>query len=71
MNIYGDYKICRTCGMAADVVERGRHYCAECWWKRFSGTKTSLKKYEKNMVNEKELEDEKRRQEDIKSFKEI
>ena len=73
MNIYGDMKVCSVpnCDNKADVVENHRDYCAECWWKRFSGTKTSLKKYEKNMVNEKELIDEKTRQEDIKRFKEI
>ena len=37
MNIYGDYRICCKCKMKADVVERGKDYCADCWFKYFSG----------------------------------
>ena len=54
MNIYGDMKICTKCDMKADVVENGKDYCAECWWKRFSNTGTTLKNYEKKKQEEME-----------------
>ena len=49
MNIYGDIRFCSvpSCDNKADVVESDRDYCAECWWKRFSNTGTTLKNYEK------------------------
>ena len=37
MNIYGDYRLCKKCGMKADVVENGIDLCAECWNKRMTG----------------------------------
>ena len=52
MNIYGDYRICCKCKMKADVVERGKHLCAECWFKYFSGE--TLEQYEKRI---KQLDD--------------
>jgi predicted amidophosphoribosyltransferase len=54
MNIYGDYKICRTCGMKADVIERGRDYCAECWFNMHSDrTFESIDKEIQESENEK------------------
>ena len=32
-NIYGDSKICIKCKNHADVVEKGKDYCAACWFK--------------------------------------
>ena len=37
MNIYGDMRILCKCNNKADIVENHKDYCAECWWKRFSG----------------------------------
>ena len=54
MNIYGDMRICTKCDMKADVVENGKHYCAECWWESFSNTGTKLKDYEKQKGKEDE-----------------
>ena len=73
MNIYGDMRICSVsnCDNKADVVESNRDYCAECWWKRFSNTGTSLSNYENKKKNETEQENERKRKQDIESFKEV
>ena len=44
-NIYLDKRICIKCGMNADVVEKNKHYCCQCWFKYFSGE--SIEEYEK------------------------
>jgi len=51
MNMYGDIRQCIKCDMNADIVEKGKDYCAECWFKYFSGE--SIEEYEKRS---KELE---------------
>ena len=45
MNIYGDMRTCIKCKMKADVVEKGKDYCAECWFQYFSGE--TIEQYEK------------------------
>ena len=45
MNMYGDVRKCVKCGMSADIIEKGKDYCAECWFKYFSGE--SIEEYEK------------------------
>ena len=72
MNIYGDIRFCSvpSCDNKADVVESDRDYCAECWWKRFSNTGTTLKNYEKKKQEEME-QNEKKTKQDIESFKEV
>ena len=45
MNMYGDYRICCKCKMKADVVEKGKDFCCDCWFKYFSGE--SIEEYEK------------------------
>ncbi len=45
MNIYGDMRTCIKCKNKADVVEKSKDYCAECWFKYFSGE--SIEQYEK------------------------
>ena len=45
MNIYGDMRTCIKCKNKADVVEKGKDYCASCWFKYFSGE--SIEEYEK------------------------
>ena len=47
MNMYGDVRQCTKCGMNADIVEKGKDYCAECWFKYFSGE--SIEEYEKRV----------------------
>ena len=47
MNIYGDMKTCIKCEDKADVVEKGKDYCASCWFKHFSGE--SIEEYEKRV----------------------
>ena len=47
MNMYGDVRQCIKCGMNADIVEKGKDYCAECWFKYFSGE--SIEEYEKRV----------------------
>ena len=44
-NIYFDKGQCIKCGMNADIVEKGKDYCASCWFKYFSGE--SIEEYEK------------------------
>jgi len=46
-NIYLDKRICIKCGMSADIVEKDKDYCAECWFKYFSGE--SIEEYEKRV----------------------
>ena len=52
-------------------VENNKDYCAECWWKKFSNTGTSLTNYENQKKNEMEKSNERKRQQDIESFKEV
>ena len=47
--MYGDVRQCIKCNMNADIVEKGKDYCAECWFKYFSGE--SIAEYEKR-INE-------------------
>ncbi len=47
MNMYGDVRQCVKCGMNADIVEKGKNYCANCWFKYFSGE--SIEEYEKRV----------------------
>ena len=35
MNMYGDIRTCIKCKNKADVVEKGKDYCASCWFKYF------------------------------------
>ena len=44
-NIYGDIKLCIKCKNPADVIEKGKDYCAECWFRYFSGE--TIEQYEK------------------------
>jgi len=45
--MYGDVRQCIKCDMNADIVEKGKDYCAECWFKYFSGE--SIEEYEKRV----------------------
>ena len=45
MNMYGDMRTCIKCKNKADVVEKGKDYCAPCWFKYFSGE--TIEQYEK------------------------
>jgi hypothetical protein len=45
MNIYGDMRTCIKCKNKADVVEKSKDYCAECWFRYFSGE--TIEEYEK------------------------
>lgn len=45
MNIYGDMRTCIKCKNKADVVEKGKNYCASCWFRYFSGE--TIEQYEK------------------------
>ena len=47
MNMYGDVRQCIKCDMNADIVEKGKDYCASCWFKYFSGE--SIEEYEKRV----------------------
>ena len=47
MNMYGDVRQCIKCGMNADIVEKGKNYCANCWFKYFSGE--TIEEYEKRV----------------------
>ena len=38
-NIYGDYKVCIKCKNHADVIEKGKNYCVECWFEHIEGKK--------------------------------
>ena len=53
MNIYGDMRTCIKCKNKADVVEKGKDYCASCWFRYFSGE--TIEQYEKrtNELNQK------------------
>ena len=33
MNIYGDMRTCIKCAARADIIERGKDYCADCYGK--------------------------------------
>ena len=44
MNMYGDIRTCIKCKNKADVVEKGKDYCASCWFKYFSGE--TIEEYE-------------------------
>ena len=43
--------------MKADVVEKGKDYCADCWFKCFSGE--TLEQYEKRIKQLDELRKDK------------
>jgi len=43
--MYGDIRTCIKCKNKADVVEKGKHYCASCWFRYFSGE--TIEQYEK------------------------
>ena len=45
MNMYGDITTCIKCKNKADVVEKGKDYCASCWFRYFSGE--TIEQYEK------------------------
>ena len=45
--MYGDVRQCIKCGMNADIVEKGKNYCANCWFKYFSGE--TIEEYEKRV----------------------
>ena len=47
MNMYGDVRQCVKCGMSADIIEKGKDYCASCWFKYFSGE--TIEEYEKRV----------------------
>ena len=51
-NIYGDYKICIKCKDPADVIEKGKDYCVECWHDHVNNGK-SFKEVEKHIEEEK------------------
>jgi hypothetical protein len=38
-NIYGDIKLCIKCKNPADVIEKGKDYCVECWFEHIEGKK--------------------------------
>ena len=33
MNVYGDLKVCIKCKAFADIIEKGKDYCADCYSK--------------------------------------
>ena len=45
MNMYGDIRTCIKCKNKADVVEKGKDYCASCWFRYFSCE--TIEQYEK------------------------
>jgi len=45
VNMYGDIRTCIKCKNKADVVEKGKDYCASCWFRYFSGE--TIEQYEK------------------------
>jgi hypothetical protein len=45
--MYGDVRQCIKCNMNADIVEKGKNYCSNCWFKYFSGE--SIEEYEKRV----------------------
>ena len=53
MNIYGDMRTCIKCKMKADVVEKGKDYCCDCWFKYFTGE--TMEQYEKKIKQLDEL----------------
>ena len=55
MNIYGDMTTCCRCKKKADVVEKGKHYCASCYFICFNGE--TIESYEKR---KNELEERRR-----------
>ena len=50
INIYGDYKVCIKCKDPADVIEKGKDYCVECWFENVEGVK--FKDVEKQIEEE-------------------
>mgnify|MGYP000200201275 CR=1 FL=1 len=44
-NIFLDIRTCIKCKNKADVVEKSKDYCAECWFKYYSGE--TIEQYEK------------------------
>ena len=43
--MYGDIRNCIKCKNKADVVEKSKDYCCDCWFKYFSGE--TIEQYEK------------------------
>jgi len=43
--MYGDIRTCIKCKNKADVVEKGKDYCCDCWFRYFSGE--TIEQYEK------------------------
>lgn len=37
INIYGDKRECHKCKKKADVVEKGKDYCCDCWALKYLG----------------------------------
>lgn len=37
INIYGDVRKCHKCKEKADIVEKGKDYCANCWSLKYLG----------------------------------
>ena len=56
-NIYGDIKICIKCKNHADVVEKGKDYCAECWFQHVEGK--SIKEADQEIKEEERFKDKK------------
>ena len=54
--MYGDIRTCIKCKNKADVVEKGKDYCASCWFRYFSGE--TMEQYEKR---QNELEERRRK----------
>lgn len=56
MNIFGDMRTCIKCKNKADVVEKGKDYCASCYFICFIGE--TIESYEKR---KNELEERRRK----------
>ena len=55
-NIWMDKRICIRCKKKADVVEKGKDYCCDCWFQYFFGE--TMEQYEKR---QNELEERKKK----------
>jgi hypothetical protein len=56
-NIYGDYKVCIKCKNHADVIEKGKDYCVECWYLHINGR--SIKEADQEIKEEERFKDKK------------
>ncbi len=43
--MYGDYRTCHKCKMSADIIEKGKDFCCDCWFQYFAGE--TIEQYEK------------------------